>query len=458
MNKTDYYLKELSNLASLPLSTTVVERLKLALIDYIGVTLAGAKTNQKELQIMLRLTDQGSIPVIGVDKLLSMESAVFFNGLNAHALDFDDGTNSGIIHLGSPIFSVLLPLARKYKVPVEKFIRAVILGYEASYTMAISIQPRHKSLGYHATGTCGTLGIAVAIAHLLDFTPAQRKNAFSTAAVSASGTLKVLEDGSDLKPYNVAKAALMGYTSAIMGLAGFQGPEDVLSGDRGFLRIMHGSDDIELKSLRLGGTYAMEKAYIKPYAACRYCHPSIEAAVCMRNEHEIASSDIDRIQVKTYSLAVNKHDHTEILGEGSAKMSIPYSVAVALVKGKAGLPEFDSGSVTDAEVLALTKRVEVGSDEEISRDFPAKQTAVVDIVTKDKRTYSMQVDFPKGEPENPLSIDEAREKFTTLTLFSGRSAEEAEEIFDAVMDLENQFEKILDIINYSRNHPVEDNV
>ena len=39
---------------------------------------------------------------------MSMNNAVFINGLNGHALDFDDGTNAGIIHLGSPIFSVLL--------------------------------------------------------------------------------------------------------------------------------------------------------------------------------------------------------------------------------------------------------------------------------------------------------------------------------------------------------------
>ena len=55
---------------------------------------------------------------------------MFLNGLNGHALDFDDGTNSGIIHLGSPIFSLLIPLAQRYKISVEDMLKAAIIGNE----------------------------------------------------------------------------------------------------------------------------------------------------------------------------------------------------------------------------------------------------------------------------------------------------------------------------------------
>lgn len=92
------------------------------------------------------------------------------DGLNAHVLDFDDGTSTGIIHLGSPIFSVLLPIAEKYHCSIiDKILKAAVIGYEASFTMAVSIQPLHKSLGYHITGSCGILGIAMAGSYLLDF-------------------------------------------------------------------------------------------------------------------------------------------------------------------------------------------------------------------------------------------------------------------------------------------------
>ena len=99
--------------------------------------------------------EDGSFTAIGMERKLALKEAVFLNGLNAHALDFDDGTNSGIIHLGSPIFSLLLPLAQRYDVKIEDMLKAAVIGYETSYTMAVSIQPGHKALGYHATGTCG---------------------------------------------------------------------------------------------------------------------------------------------------------------------------------------------------------------------------------------------------------------------------------------------------------------
>lgn len=453
MNKTDLFLQSISEFSKINITEAIRVRFKLALLDYIGVTLAGVRANGDKLTSMVAETDEGQTSVIGVDKMLAMENAVFYNGLNAHALDFDDGTNTGIIHLGSPLFSVLLPLAKRYGVSAERFMKAAVLGYETSFTMAVSIQPRHKALGYHATGTCGTLGIALAVAEMLDFHEKQRRDAFSAAVVSATGTLKVLEDGSDLKPYNVAKTALMGYSAAKMGKAGYNGPNDVLSGDSGFLRMM--GDATELKPTMLHSTYALEKAYIKPYAACRYCHPPIEAALIIRRKHGIRAGDVEHVEVKTYSLAVNKHDHTDIAGCSSAKMSIPYSVAVALCKGKAGMPEYEADCVTDAEILGLTKRIHIAADDAMSASFPAKQTAVVAVITKDGRVHSQQVDFPKGEPENPMSIEEAREKFSALTLFSGRSILEADEIFDAVMAIESKFGALLHLITGTQNHSLE---
>lgn len=452
MNRTDLFLLKIDDFSRAPIPDPVRLRFKLALLDYIGVTFAGVKAQGEKLSEMVSETDGGKSPVLGVDKELSMENAVFYNGLNAHALDFDDGTNAGIIHLGSPVFSVLLPVAERYHIPVEKFIAAAIVGYETSFTMAMSIQPKHKELGYHATGTCGTLGIALAMSEALDFTEKQRKDAFSVAAVSATGTLKVLEEGSELKPYNVAKAALMGYTAAKMGKAGYAGPDDVLSGDRGFLKMMHGNDDIELRSPLLDGSYAIEKAYIKPYAACRYCHPSIEAALTIRQKHDIASSgQIQSIKVRTYHLAVNKHDHTEIAGCGSAKMSIPYGVAVAICCGKAGMQEYEIGEVTDEEILDLARKSTVDADDEMSVNFPQKQTAIVEVTTANGNVYSEQVDYPKGEPENPMSVDQVKDKFVSLTMFSGRSEEEADAIFDAVMDVENRFDEMLNIISKTKN-------
>lgn len=216
----------------------VLERAKQSLLDYIAVTSAGSKFQNNKIKkyLTFAVPEKGNFTVIGLQQSLALKEAVFLNGLNGHALDFDDGTNSGIIHLGSPIFSLLLPLAEQYNIMIDDMLRAAIIGYEASYTMAVSIQPGHKILGYHATGTCGVLGAAIAASYMLNFTEEERFQAFATACMSATGMLKVLDDGSELKPYNVAKTALLALTSIQMAKAGFKGHPNPLDGNRGFLK------------------------------------------------------------------------------------------------------------------------------------------------------------------------------------------------------------------------------
>lgn len=445
MNKTDCFLECIEEVKKHEIPTNVYQRAKLALLDYIGVTIAGLKEQRSKIECLTEsFSDEGGkIRPIGLQNTMSMNNAVFLNGLNGHALDFDDGTNAGIIHLGSPIFSVLLPLAQKYHFDGETLLRAAIIGYEASFTMARTIQPTHKKRGYHATGTCGLLGIAVAVSEALKYSHKQTKDAFSTAAVSATGTLKVLEDGSQLKPYNVGKTALLGLIATQMAKAGFDTPDDALSGTAGYLCQLYGTDEIEFVPTLLDGTYAIEKAYIKPYAACRYTHPSIDIAKDLRKDNVIDVSEIDYVKIKTYSLAVKKHDHTDIKGSASAKMSIPYNFAVTYVLGKTGMEAFTEESLNNSQVQALTKKIIVEEDSEMTAAFPEKTIATAEIVLKDGSVLRGESVLPKGEPENPLSLEEVIEKFSALASYGGKTEEQISQIVDAVLNVEEK----LDLLN-----------
>lgn len=436
MNRTDEFLNNLWQLMDKEIPEDVIKRTKLALLDYIGVTFAGLHVqNQKEKKLLEEFcVEKGGIYPVGMNKPVGMNEAVFLNGLNAHALDFDDGTNAGIIHLGSPIFSVLLALAQKYDIDGDRLLKAAVFGYEASFTMARSIQPAHKLKGYHATGTCGVLGIAVAASYALGMSREEMKNAFSIAAVSASGTLKVLEDSSDLKPYNVAKSAVLGITALQMAKAGFKGADDALSGIAGYLTQMYGDDKVEFKPMLLDGTYAIEKAYIKPYAACRYTHPAIDIAAELRGGSQHGVDDIEAVNIRTYSLAVKKHDHTDIRGAASAKMSIPYNFAVTYLTGKTGMDAFTDEVLRDDDVLELMRKVAVYEDDYMTEVFPEKTIATVELKLKDGTVQKGISELPKGEPENPLSDEEAIGKFTSLAVFGGKTREEAEAVTEAVMD------------------------
>ncbi len=448
MNKTEQFLNSIGELFSREIPARVMDRARLSLLDYLAVTFAGAASVREKLSRYLQAAEPeaGEYPVIGCGLSLNLKEAVFLNGLLAHYLDLDDGSNRGIIHLGSPVFSALLPLAQKHGASWQEFLEAAVLGYEAAYTLAVSIQPGHKERGWHATGTCGTLGIALALSRLLKLTAEETRHAFAAASVSAGGVLNVLDEGSELKPYNVAKSALLGLTAVQMARAGFKGPLDPLGGERGFLSTMTGDRYIPLLPPLSAGLYAVEKTYTKPYAACRYCHPAIDAALRILKEDGLDPEDIVAVEVLTYRLAVYQHDHTDIPGPASAKMSIPYSVAAALLHGRAGMESYSERAVGDPRVLALTRKVQVKDDQEMTDAFPKETRARVKLTLSGGQSLEREVREPKGEPSTPLTKEEFEARFLDLMAFGGRAESQARTLYRSVQEGEGSMEDFFSLL------------
>ena len=115
MNISEKYFFEIDKVAQKQIPDEVIARAKRSLLDYLAVTCAGAAFQREKLKKYYDFAypEEGEFKAIGTGKNLVLKEAIFINGLNGHALDFDDGTNSGIIHLGSPIFSLLIPLAQR---------------------------------------------------------------------------------------------------------------------------------------------------------------------------------------------------------------------------------------------------------------------------------------------------------------------------------------------------------
>lgn len=435
MNLTDQFLDIICSIRYEDIPVKAKTKMRECLVDTIGVALAGAADLQKKENTLLQLLDDGSSVVspIGFKKKTSIANAILINGLSSHFLELDDGVRYGVIHPSAPLFSALLPIAITKNVSWEQFVLGFICGDETSIRIASAMQPSHYSRGYHPTATCCTLGVAVGIAVMLGFSRQELKDSLGAASISAYGTLKVLEDVSELKPYNCAKAALMGYYAAMMGKAGFTSPEDPLSGDTGFMKMMC---DIFDKQRLVGkwDTLAIEKIYQKPYASCRHTHPEIEAAITIRGEEGFDPAKVNAIRVTTYKGVIGKHDGNTIYGESSARMSIPYSLAVALVSGKAGIEEFTDRYIQDPLIQHLTKIVVIEGDEELSKLVPDQRVAIVQVEQTDGRCFQKRVDYPKGEPENPLNREELYTKFSSMTTHAGISGEEAKDLFRLMME------------------------
>lgn len=406
LNFLDYLRKK-----STQINNEIIEKAKDCLFDYLAVTQAGATANRERWSGFLQHIPQGNAPLHGLSLTTDSKTACLVNGFNAHSLELDDGQRFAMIHLGASIITAIEAARSENNISEHDALVGIIMGYEAACRLALSIQPAHKKKGFHTAGTCGTIGSAMGVGYALGMSDDQLRTVLDCAAVSSAGMLEIQEQSSELKPYNLGRAAMDGLTAAYMGFSDWLGPDDILGGERGFLR-MFGDGGSPEKATAESDYFEIERIYVKPYAACRHCHSAIESVLSLRNQCSL--DEIERIVIETYHLAVKGHDHTEIAGVSSAKLSMPYSAAAAFVLGRADVWAFSRENVSDERILSLARKVRVEENSEFSASSSQKRIANVVIFKKDGSFCENRVDYAKGDPENPMSREEIIRKGAEL--------------------------------------------
>lgn len=408
----------------------VMQQARKVLLDYLGVLTGGKKYLEEKHPELIK----------------SAPSEVFLNGFAAHVLELDDGHRHGMIHLGASIVSAVLDAAKNEGLKSEDVLRGIVMGYEVAVRCARAIQPGHKERGYHVSGTCGTIGSAMGISFACGYNEEQLKSTLACAVSSAAGVLEIQEQASELKPYNVGRAAMAGVVSAQVGKLAMPGPDDILGGKRGFLAALTGTPKPEFLIDFSNDDYAIMGIYQKVHAACRHCHPAIDATIDMRNDLNLKPEQIDHIEVRTYKLAVGSHDHTDILGISSAKLSTPYAVALAVVKGSAGYADYNEANLDDYNIKLITRKVRVIEDENLTAQSPVVRGAKVTIYLKDGNVYEAPCLYPKGEPEHPLTKEELEGKFRGLAIYGGLSQGECDEVIREIENKDFSINKIRNLL------------
>ena len=408
----------------------VMQQARKVLLDYLGVLVGGKKYLEEKHPELIKLAP----------------SEVFLNGFAAHVLELDDGHRHGMIHLGASIVSAVLDAVKNEGLKSEDMLRGIVMGYEVAVRCARAIQPGHKERGYHVSGTCGTIGSAMGISFACKYNEEQLKSTLACAVSSAAGVLEIQEQASELKPYNVGRAAMAGVVSAQVGKLAMPGPDDILGGKRGFLAALTGTPKPEFLIDFSNDDYAIMGIYQKVHAACRHCHPAIDATIDMRNDLNLKPEQIDHIEVRTYKLAVGSHDHTDIMGISSAKLSTPYAVALAVVKGRAGYADYNEANLDDYNIKLITRKVRVIEDENLTAQSPVVRGAKVAIYLKDGNIYEAPCLYPKGEPEHPLTQEELEGKFMGLAIYGGLSQGECDEVINEIGKYDFSINKIRNLL------------
>ncbi len=387
----------------------VIEQSKLCFIDFLGVALRGSETKSGIIAKSV-LSECNQSTVIGHRKASALEASLT-NGIFAHALDLDDGHRYAQVHPGACIIPAALSLSEFRNISGKEFISSIIVGYQATITLGMMVNPEHRNRGFHSTGTCGTLGAAAAASKALNLDKDQTINALGLAGTQAAGLLESDHSGSMGKHLHAGKAAQSGVLSALLAERGFTGAETILDGEEGFLKAM---TDINCKKIGFNmNVFRILEIYFKIYPVCRHLHSSIDAILQIINENNqnLEIEEIQEITVNTYKIA-SEHDNYHPRSIEALKQSLPVSLAIAVLKNELSLDNLNLSK--DKKVIEeISKKIFIEYSEDFDLLYPDKRPATVTINTN-SGLYEKSVDLAYGEPENPLNKTDIIKKFHDL--------------------------------------------
>ena len=224
-----------------------------------------------------------------------------------------------------------------------------------------------------------------------------------------------LEENAMSKQLHAAKSCLNGVLSALLAERGFTGATKILEGKKGFYAAMTEDFDKEKCLKNIGSEFLFEQNSLKYYASCGHTHSAIEAAIMAKKSEDLKIDEIENINVYVYQAAIDLLGNVIPTTSFLAKFSLPFCVATAIKFVQAGLDDFCESRLVDPEIKNLMKRITIISDNELSLQYPRKWPARVNITTTKGSRVSGAIDYPKGDPENPLTETELTQKFLSLT-------------------------------------------
>jgi 2-methylcitrate dehydratase PrpD len=432
-----------SNVTLDTLPAGVIHKAKLCILDYVA-NIYGSLALETVQNIAAYIQSVGvpaKITALGCGFKTDVHQAAFINGTTAEAIEAQDGSRFGGNHPGVAVIPAALAVAEETGADGAAVIEAVVAGYEAANRPAAAMHPWHTLGGFLPTGTCGTYGAAVAAARLRGLDKAQLLNALGNAGYLLPLSMaEHLMGGYTIKVVQGGQAASAGIMAAGLAGAGVTGAPYVLEGSAlngGFAKITTASDPVLSRITEgLGDTYSVMDIYFKPYTACRHTHGAAQAALELAAGETIDLAQVESITVHTYGiaeLAVGKGvDATSSFV--SAQFSIPYVVAACLVDGELGPGQLTEKRIADPALLDLAARVMVTTDEELNACYPDKTSSRVEILFKDGRRLSRQVDDPKGDPRDPLDAAALTRK---VKHFAGdRDGQRLDDVIAGILELE----------------------
>ncbi len=395
----------------------VVAKAKLVFLDTLGIALASSTMDFGRMVVAVaqKLGGPPDSRLVCSPQRVAAANAVLANGTLAHGLDYDDTLEEAIVHTGCCAAITAMAVGEEVGASGEAVLEAAITGTEVMCKIGLVAPGRFHARGFHPTALCSTFGAAAAAGKLLRLEPAQLVDAFGLCGSQSSGIIEYLADGTWTKRLHPGWSAHGGVIATLLARHGFRGPVTVLEGQHGFYRSFGGTNDYRFEKLpELGQQWETPRLAFKSYPCGSISHPYMDCALKLRQKYSIDAARVAEVVCRTAEGPV--HRLWEPLAEKQkpassygAKFSLPYSIAVILVRGRAGLEEFSDEAIRDRDVLDLAKKVRYELDPTV--DYPRHFSGHVQIRMTDGTLLEENQPHPRGGLEDPLTAAEVEDKF-----------------------------------------------
>lgn len=433
MNETRELAKFVADLKYEQLPKEVIERAKDLILDQFGVELASStqRWSKAAYRYARDMGGKAEAIVVNYGDKLPAASAAFVNGTFGHGFECDDSHRRAATHPGCAVIPAALAMGEREIVDGKALLLAVVVGYEVCGRIALAVSPGLSRRGHHPTCTTGAFAAAAIAAKIMGFDSEKTRHAISIAASTLGGVVEGTQTGGSLKRIFGGSAAQGGIRAALLAQNGLTGPPTILEGKYGFCNVFSDTPNLAEITQKLGQDYKIMELAYKIYCSDGYIQPVIDALVNIIKKNPLPADQVEEVVVGTNSHAASItgtiREPEDITG---AHFSMPFGVALRLVKGGNGFREYTEENLKDPEVLKVAKRVQVEVDEGFERAYPRVRGCDVTVRMKGGITHRERIDDLRV-----LTRGELQDKFRDLAGLVLKR-DRVEEIIETVMGLE----------------------
>ena len=418
----------------------VIEKAKRLVLDTVGVSMGSTQIDfgKSALKLITRWGGAHDATLIGGQTKVPAHNAALCNGILAHGQDYDDTHTESVVHPSAALVPVALAVAEHTGCSGRDMLTALAAGMEASIRIAMPALNKFHLRGFHTTSMATPFGAALITAKIEKAGLQRTVDAVGVSGSFTSGLLECVPTGAGSKRLHAGWGGMCGIIAAQFAQEDVSGPGSVFEGKLGVYHSFLRGESLDLEMIFNGLGQHWEMLDIRPklYPCCHYLQAFLDCALALRREQNLRANNVAAIACRVAPGAVNlvcepwENKLNPATGY-DARFSLPFSIALMLARGQAGIADFSAHNAADPQIRRLMAKISYVIEPAYAvKDMPGW----IEVTLTDGTRHVREAPQVRGDSANPFSLAELLEKFNANTAFL--DADESKRFADDILALD----------------------